>query len=302
MTRDASHPPIDPDLDKGYNARASVASFEDEYAALVALSRAAQRDLPVIADLVFDPETSMALDLYGSDPGGAPRPVLLWIHGGYWRFGTKADNAFAAPGLAAAGVAVAVMDYGLAPETSLAEIVRQTRQAVAWLAAEGAGYGLDTRRIHVAGSSAGGHLAAMTLAAGWQAPLGLPERIIGAVLGLSGLYDLRPLRRTEVNGWLGLDDAAAAALSPMDRIPKASDARLLLSVGGLETPAFQDQTRQFAAAWRAAGHDAAVIPMPGFNHFDISGDLARPDSALVGPLMAAIRAFHGSGWTGAAGG
>lgn len=289
------HPPIDPALDKGYNARASVASFEDEYAALVALSRAAQRDLPVIPDLVFDQQSGMALDLYAADaPGaGAPRPVVLWIHGGYWRFGNRADNAFAAPGLAAAGVAVAVMDYGLAPETPLAEIVRQTRQAVAWLAAEGAAYGLDPRRIHVAGSSAGGHLAAMTLAEGWRAPLGLPEQSIGAVLGLSGLYDLRPLRRTQVNGWLSLDEAAAAALSPMDLIPAASDARLLLSVGGLETSAFQDQTNAFAAAWRAAGHDAAVIDMPGFNHFDISGDLARPDSALVRPLVAAIRAFHG---------
>ncbi len=279
-------PELDPQLDRDYDARGSVASFEDEYAALVALSEAARRDIPVLRDLVFDPASGMALDLYGAAPG---RPVMLWLHGGYWRAGNKADNGFAAPGLAAHGVAVAVMDYSLSPDAPLAEIVRQVRQAVVWLAQNGAAQGLDTRRIHVGGSSAGGHLAAMTLPTGWQTEAGLEAGRLGAVLALSGLYDLEPLLRTKVNGWLGLSADDARALSPIHHLPAASGAPILLSVGGKETDAFRDQTARFEAALAAAGHDVRPVAMPGHNHFDITGTLADPDGALTRAMAAAIR-------------
>ncbi|MBN8291925.1 alpha/beta hydrolase [Rhodobacter sp. NTK016B] len=279
-------PKVDPHLDRDYDARGSVASFEDEYASLVRLSEAARRDIPVLRDLVFDPSSGMALDLYGAAPG---RPVMLWIHGGYWRAGNKADNGFAAPGLVAHGVAVAVMDYSLSPDVPLSEIVRQVRQAVVWLAQNGAAQGLDTRRIHVGGSSAGGHLAAMTLSTGWQTEAGLDAGRLGAVLALSGLYDLEPLLHTKVNGWLGLTADNARDLSPIHHLPAAPGAPILLSVGGKETDAFRDQTARFETALAAAGHDVQPVAMPGHNHFDITGTLADPDGALTRAMAAAIR-------------
>jgi arylformamidase len=277
---------FDPALDSAYDARGSVASFDDEYAALVRLSEAARREIEVQADLVFDEVSGMALDLYGAAPG---RPVMLWIHGGYWRAGNKADNGFAAPGLVGNGIAVAVMDYALAPDASLFEIVRQVRQAMVWLAGNGHSFGLDTGKVHVGGSSAGGHLASMTLPTGWHSGAGIGADRIGAVLALSGLFDLAPLRRTRVNEWLRLNAEEAHALSPINNTSVRHGAPILLSVGGRESEAFQRQTSDFEAALVGAGNRVRSIPMRDFNHFDITATLADPGGPLTRAMVDAIR-------------
>lgn len=119
--------------------------------------------------------------------------ALLYIHGGYWRTLAKEYSAFMARNFAAAGVSVTALDYSLAPAARLEKIIRQVRRAVAWVYTHGATHGLDATRIHVAGSSAGGHLAACIAAEGWQAAVGLPRDAVKAVFVISGLFDLRPL-------------------------------------------------------------------------------------------------------------
>ena len=272
-------------LDREYNARASVADCDAELARYATLSAAARAALPHRADLVYDPATGNALDWFPGAPGG---PVLLWVHGGYWRALSKADQGCVAPGLVASGAHVAVMDYTLVPHAALDEIVRQVRAAVAWVAAHAAGLGADPRRLFVGGSSAGGHLAGMVLADGWHAGSGLPRDAVRGGIALSGLFDLQPVRRSFVNGWMGLDEAAAERLSPIRLIPRAGPApRLLASCGGLETAEFQRQTRDYAAAWSAAGHHAQVAPQPQRNHFDIAVALGLADD----PLCRAAAAF-----------
>lgn len=278
--------PIDPQIDHDFNARESVASFDDEFGKLVTLSEQAMAALPCERDLVFDNESGAALDLYGAAPG---RPVFLWIHGGYWRIGTKEGNAFAAPGLVANDVAVAVMDYSLAPAVSLEQIVHEVRTAIGWLYREGASYGLDTRKIHVGGSSAGGHLTGAAIADGWRADYSLPEDIIGAALALSGIYDLEPLLHTQVNGWMNMDMGTVAALSPIRHIPDQSQTRLILSVGGQERDGFLRETATYHAAWEAKGHASTLIDMLGYNHFDITGTLSDPDAKLVQATLAELR-------------
>lgn len=278
---------IDPQIDFDFNARESVASFDDEFGKLVTLSERAMAELPRQADLVFDTESGAALDLYGVTKG---RPVFLWIHGGYWRLGNKEGNAFAAPGLVANGIAVAVMDYSLAPDASLEKIVHEVRSAVAWLHREGPAMGLDTGKIHVGGSSAGGHLTGAVIAGGWQSDYQLPENIIGAALALSGIYDLEPLLSTQVNAWMDMDMGTVAALSPIRHIPEQSQTQLVLSVGGRERDGFLRETQKFHAAWRAKGHAVSEVEMAEYNHFDITGTLADPNAKLVQATLKAIRA------------
>jgi len=270
-------------LDREYNARESVASFDAEYAKYVAVSAEAQQEHERIADIVYDETSGETLDLYPAEPGA---PLFLWIHGGYWRASSKDDNAFVVPGPKAHGFAVAVMNYTLAPQASLDEIIRQTRAAVAFLHARRAQYG--TGGLAVGGSSAGGHLVGMLLAGGWQADFGLPDDAIAAAMALSGLHDIEPLRSTHVDAWLGLNDAAIARNSPIRHIPDSSTTTLLASVGGLETSEFRRQTADYAAAWMAAGHRGEVITMPRHNHFDIALDLARPDGVLASALAKAM--------------
>lgn len=280
-------------LEREYDARGSVADFDAEYAQYVSESATARATLAHRADIPCDPEGPAMLDLYSAGPD---TPVFLWIHGGYWRAGSRQDSAYVASGLVPAGISVAVLGYSLAPAVRLPEIVRQSRQAVAWLHRHGPEAGLRADRIHVGGSSAGGHLAAMMLAGGraadWTGAMGLPADVIGAVLALSGLHDLEPLRHTVVNDWLDLDEATIADFSPLRHIAEGSAARLLLSVGGLETAEFRRQTAAYAEAARAKGVDTTVVEMPGHNHFDIARDLARPEGRLTRALAQAIHAIH----------
>ena len=279
----------DPKLHHDYNARESVADFDEEFGKLLAISGQAQTDVAHQKNIVFDPESGSALDLY---PAGKNTPVFVWIHGGYWRMGDKEGNAFAAPGLVANGISVAIIDYSLAPAVNLEQIVHEVRTAIGFLYREGPGMGLDTRKIHVGGSSAGGHLTGAVLADGWRPDYGLPSDMIGAALALSGIYDLEPLLYTYVNEWMDMDMGTVAALSPIRYIPDATDAHLVLSVGGTERDGFLQETANYRKAWEAKGHKITPVDMPTHNHFDITGTLADPDARLVQATLKAIRPFH----------
>lgn len=271
-------------LDRAYDARGTVADYDAEAAAYDRTSAAAIASLERRADIVFDPASGSALDLY---PAGAGAPVFLWVHGGYWRALSKDQNAFVAPALVAAGISVAVIDYTLAPAVTLEEITRQTRAALAFLWHQADSLGIDRERIYIGGSSAGGHLVGMLLAAdGWRAQAGLPEDVIRGAVALSGLYDLQPVRLCRVNDWLGLDAARAHALSPLHAIPSrsAEACPLITSYGGSETAEFKRQTDDYRAAWQSFGHPATHIPMDACNHFDIArriGEAGNPLSDAV---------------------
>ena len=252
----------------------------------MAVSAQVQRKHRRLADIVYD-ASGETLDLY---PAGAKAPLFLWIHGGYWRASSKDDNAFVVAGLIARGFAVAVMNYTLAPEVTLDEIVRQTRAAVAFLHRRRTDFGLAERGFTVGGSSAGGHLVGMLLAGGWHADFGVPDDAITVALALSGLHDIAPLRHTHVNAWLGLDDASIARNSPILHIPARSTALLLTSVGGRETSEFRRQTVDYTARWIDAGHRGELIPMPDYNHFDIALSLSEPNGVLTSAVAAAAAA------------
>ncbi|MFF4991282.1 alpha/beta hydrolase [Streptosporangium saharense] len=264
--------------DAGYDVRATVG--EVEFARMMeryrAESVAAVAGLPGRAGLPYD-DSGEVLDVWGT--GARPRPVFVFLHGGYWRMLSRHDSAFMARALAGHGIATVVPDYTLAPRVSLEEIVRQVRTAVAWIHRHGPGHGLDPARIVVGGSSAGGHLAAMTAVGGWQEPLGLPSSAVRAVLPVSGLFDLRPLVRTYVNEWLGLDEARAAALSPLLR-PVEPGCPAHVVVAEHDGAGFLEQAASFHARW-----PSELLTVPGRHHYDVILDLADTDSALTRALL-----------------
>lgn len=273
-------------LDRAYNARAATEHFDREtiYRERSEAARAAGER---IADIVYDETSGSRLDIH---PAGAGSPLFVWIHGGYWRSSSKNDNAFVAPALVAHGISVANIDYTLAPAASLDEIVRQTRASLAWLHGNAQTYGIDARRVHVGGHSAGGHLTGMALCDNWMDAFDVPSDIVATALPISGLFDLHPLRHTFVNEPLELDAVAAARNSPLEHLPRQTSARLLATCGGAESGAFQRQTTDYLAAWIARGFAGQGLAMPGFHHFDIILELERPDSALFQALLANISA------------
>ncbi len=275
-------------VDHDYNARASVSLeiFEGEMRRYRELSDEALRMPGARQGVVYDEESGQTIDVLGA-AAGELRPVFLFIHGGYWRALSKNDSAFMAPMLARAGVATAVMDYRLAPEVTLAEIVREVRAAVAFIWRNGPAYGLDPQRIFVGGSSAGGHLTGALLAGGWHDAFDVPVDIVKGAMPISGLFHLGPIAKSFVQEWIQLDEASVAALSPLLNMPD-NGCPILVAYADGEPAGFKRQSVAFDKAWRGAGFESALMEVPNRNHFDLLIDMTREDSALSRGLLQLI--------------
>lgn len=275
-------------LDADYNARATVGErFADEMRAYRERSDEARARWLAHADVVYDAASGQTLDIFGVDPAGAARPVFLFVHGGYWRALSKYDSAMMAGMLAERGVATAVVDYRLAPDATLCEIVREVRAAVAFLWRGGRAFGVDPDRIHIGGSSAGGHLAGMLIAGGWHGAFGVPETVVKSALPISGLFELAPVAASFPQEWLSLDAGAVAALSPIRHPPRAG-CPVVVAWAEHEAPGFKRQSAAFHAAWLGAGFTSRTLEVPGRNHFDILMELCDPDTALSRALLGLI--------------
>ncbi len=273
-------------LDKAYNARATVPDFEAELRRFRDNTRRVKKALGGEFNVAYGEGEGQVLDLYPAKAKGAP--VHLFIHGGYWRALTKDDCGFVAEALVPAGATVVVNSYGLAPAVSLDEIVRQCRECLAWVHANAAEFGADPDRIYLSGHSAGGHLVGMLLAPGWHRGHGLPADAVKGACGISGIYDLRPIRRSYVNEWLALSEDDARRLSPLFQLPDAS-CPVIVTWAEKDPSAFAKQGLAYADALAAKGIDCRHFEVAGHNHFTIVEELGRTAS----PLFQAVRSQMG---------
>ena len=254
-------------LDAEYNARATVPDIAPFLRAYAERSAHARANLPCTTHVAYGDHADETLDIFPAS-SRSPGPVFIYLHGGYWRLLSKDDSSFMAPGLTAAGVTVVAVNYSLAPAVTLDRIVDQCRRAIAWTCRHAAAHHGNPAAIIVAGSSAGGHLAAMALMDGWHTRYGVdPNAIQGAVL-LSGIFDLTPLVHTDINEWMRMTEQDAQRNSPMLHLP-ARGPEIIVSHGGNETSEFKRQTKDFLAAWQARGMQGQYVDMPLTNHFDL---------------------------------
>ena len=224
------------------------------------------------------------LDIFPASKPGAP--VLFDIHGGYWKQFSAADESLYAPVYVGAGAAFVAMDYTLAPNATLDEIVRQCRAALAWTVAHAKDFNGDPARIHLLGRSAGGHLCGMMLATDWAAHGLRKNPIVGATL-ISGLYDLEPIMLSFPNEWCRLDAQSAYRLSPIYHLP-AEKMPAIVAWGGAETDEFRRQSQDIAVALQSRGWPTTVIEIPGAGHSGSRAELVNRDSALCRAVMAQL--------------
>ncbi len=255
-------------LDAQYNLRLAVPAHPAYFARWAAASRAVRDRGRCRLDIAYGGGELETLDLFSAATAGPP--VLVFLHGGYWQAMDKSDFSFIAPAFRAVGVAVAVVNYTLAPAAGMDDIVSQVRRAVAFLAGNGDSLGIGRSRFFLAGHSAGGHLTAMAMLTDW-ARLGLDRDPICGGCAISGIFDLEPIRLCYLNTVLGLDAAAAWRNSPSRLLATAPppDHPLVLAVGGRETAEFHRQQAEFAAEWCGRGGKLTVVDQPAEDHFSI---------------------------------
>lgn len=249
------------------------------------LSAAARAAVPHVLGVPYGGRPEARMDLFSPPPGRDPAPVLVFIHGGFWRSLDAATFSFVGGAFAPHGALVAVLDYPLIPHVRMGEIVAHVRAAVAWLVRNAGAYGGDPGRIHVAGHSAGGHLTALCLDQDWQREADLPAGCIRGGVSISGVFELEPLRLSAQQETLGFSTQEVADYSPQRRIPVQAGP-LVVAVGGAETQEFIDQSLEFAAAWSAAHHPTEIHVVARANHIDILTDaLARPGAPLHSAVL-----------------
>jgi len=262
--------------EREYNNLARIPDHPTYTARWAADGALARRTQGAQLGLPYGEAPAETLDYFPSRKPGAP--LLVFIHGGYWRALNKSDFSWIAPAYVARGAAVAIVDYGLAPATPIEEIVRQMLRAHAWLYRHAAELGFDARRIVTSGHSAGGQLTAMMLAARWQAwSAGLPPDLVSGGLALSGLYDLEPVAKAPFLANLELTPARVDALSPAYFVPERRTP-LIAAVGASETDEFRRQNRLIAACWPR--NVKRTLEVPDCHHLDICDRLADPGQAL----------------------
>ncbi len=236
----------------------------------------------------YGPTEIEGLDLYTTQAANAP--VHVYIHGGTWRFGTAAGAADQAEMNVNAGAHFVAVDFTNVTETvgDLTPMVLQVRRAVAWVYENAASFGGDPNRIYVSGQSSGGHLAGVVVTTDWQRDFGLPSDLVkGGVLS-SGMYDLYPVSLSYRNTFVSFTSEVVETLSPLRNIGKLV-APVTVAYGTQETPEFQRQGREFAAAIATAGKPVTLVVAEGYNHFEMSEDFGNPYGVIGRSVLEQMR-------------
>jgi arylformamidase len=236
----------------------------------------------------YGPASIEGLDVYMTRRPNAP--INIFIHGGAWRGGVARDFGYAAELYVHAGAHFVVPDFVNVIEAggSLLPMADQVRRAVAWVYRNAASFGGDPERIYVTGHSSGGHLAGVILTTDWRKDFELPTDIVKAGLCCSGIFDLRPARLSARSSYVKFTDEMEQALSPQRHLDKLT-VPVIVAHGTLETPEFQRQSRDFAAAVRAAGKPVQLLVGENYNHFEIPETFANPHGLLGRAVLAQMK-------------
>lgn len=236
-------------------------------------------NLDCFKDVQYGNDEPQKLDIF---PAAVDRaPILVDIHGGGWRSGSRNIRSFPASSVTKAGVMWVPIDYGLAPNYSIHQMVDHVRSAIVWLYHNVSKYGGDPSKLYVSGNSAGGHLTGCILMPNWHKNFGVPSDIIKGACAISGVYDLQALVHAEYgyNDELGMDIETAQKFSPLFNLP-TKGCPLIVSYGAPEPNEFRRQSRVYYEAWKDGGFPATEIVVNGAHHFAMSRQMSDPNSAL----------------------
>jgi arylformamidase len=219
------------------------------------------------------------LDLYVTNRPQAP--VNIYIHGGAWRGGRAVDAAYMAEMFVDAGANFVALDFNSVIETNgdLMIMADQVRRAIAWVYRNAASFGGDPDRLYVSGTSSGAHLTGVALTTDWPQEFDVPSDVVKGALCCSGMYDLYPVSLSARSSYVKFTPEVIEALSSLRHLDKIATP-VIVAHGTLETPEFQRQNREFAAALETAGKPVTFLIGEGYNHFEMFETLGNPYGLL----------------------
>src|SRR6266700_929149 len=225
--------------------------------------------------LTYGPTAVEGLDLYPANKPNAP--IFVFVHGGAWLRGEAKDYGYPAELFVNAGVNYVALDFIAvgAANGDIGVMAEQVRRGIAWVYKNAASFGGDTSRFYVGGHSSGGHLCGVTLVTDWQKDFGLPADLIKGGLCMGGLYDMKPVRLSKRSSYVKFTDEMEQAMSSQRHLDLLS-APIVVTYGSNETPDFQRQSRDFAAAVKAAGKPVELIEAPNYAHLEMCESLGNP--------------------------
>ena len=226
----------------------------------------------------YGPTAIEGLDVYRSKKPNAP--VGIFVHGGAWRNGQASEFTSLAEPFVHAGAHFVVLDFTNVDDAggSLFPMVEQVRRAVGFVYRNADKFGGDRNQLHLVSHSSGSHLAGCVVTHDW-AKDGLPADILKGAALSSGMYDLKPVRMSKRSKYVKFTDEMEQELSAMRHLD-CLHTPLVLTYGTYETPEFQRQSRDFAAAIKAAGKPVELLVGEGYNHFEMLETLANPYGLL----------------------
>ena len=270
--------PIDPILEKGYNVRLLVDDFDGLIEKWSKWSEDFRANANSSLNCQYGDGEKDKLDIFRCGKPNAP--LFIFVHGGYWQRGDKSVYSFVAKSFVSSGIDVALIGYQLCPGASMTNIVEKIREAIIWIWNNADDYSISKHRINVSGHSAGGHITGMILATDWkEVSKNLPDNLVKTGIPISGLYQLNPIRETTIADALGLDDAESLALSPHFFEPQ-TQAPILVTLGGGETPEFHWQTDNFVNKWKGFKASLDYFAEPDVDHFGVVERLANFESQI----------------------
>ena len=269
------------ELDYEYDMKVRCPHFAETFGSMEPLNERAVNAFEVRLDIPFGDSVLETLDIW---PGRGGSPILLFIHGGYWRAFDKSMFRFVAERFVEAGAAVVLNNYDLCPGVTMDTITEQNRQALCWIYNNATSFGGDPGRIHVTGHSAGGHLTAMLMSTDWPSH-NLPFDAINGAVPLSGLFDLEPLRLSYLNEDLRMDSEVSQRNSPINALPGWMPPTVI-AVGGGETDEFRRQSRLYTDACRKAGFEVSYLEVGNLDHVNVASEYRNRLSPLTSALFA----------------
>ena len=269
------------EMEYQYNPRESVPEYPELAKVRAAQAKKVRETAKSWLNVPYGSSPREMLDIYAADkPGG---PVLVYIHGGYWRSGSKEDNCNFVPTFTTRGAMVVLVEYDLCPQVTVTDIVRQTRAAIAWVAKNIMRYSGDPSRIYVSGHSAGGHLTAMALAHDWTKE-GLPQDCIKGAVATSGVFDLDMVMKISVQEQVKLTPDTAKLNSPFLNPPKVK-CPLVVAVGSAEPKGWQQMSQDYFNFCKQQGTKVDYLIVPGANHYTMSEKLLDESNPLTQAMI-----------------